>query len=111
MSIRPTSLKLRDPEHLVIDWSDGQTREYAVRELRAACTCATCREQRSHTEAPDPLKLSVLTPQEIEPLRIRKMGPVGNYAYNIEFSDGHDTGIFTLDYLHELGRPIGSLNS
>ena len=52
------------------------------------------------------MKLTVLSPQEIVPLRIRKMGPVGNYAYSIEFSDGHDTGIFTLDYLHELGKPV-----
>jgi len=32
------------------------------------------------------------------------MDPVGNYAYRILFSDGHDTGIFTLELLRELGR-------
>jgi DUF971 family protein len=32
------------------------------------------------------------------------MTPVGNYAYKILFSDGHDTGIYTLDLLRELGR-------
>jgi DUF971 family protein len=28
---------------------------------------------------------------------------VGQYAYSIEFSDGHSSGIYTLDYLRELG--------
>lgn len=29
--------------------------------------------------------------------------PVGNYAVKLRFDDGHDTGLFTWDYLHELG--------
>jgi len=35
---------------------------------------------------------------------IARMEPVGNYAVRIIFSDGHDTGIFTWAYLHELGH-------
>jgi len=34
------------------------------------------------------------------------MKPVGNYAYSISFSDGHDTGIFTLEFLRELGKEV-----
>jgi DUF971 family protein len=30
--------------------------------------------------------------------------PVGNYAVRIFFDDGHDTGIYSFDYLHRLGR-------
>ncbi len=30
--------------------------------------------------------------------------PVGNYAVQPTFSDGHDTGIYSWDYLYELGR-------
>jgi DUF971 family protein len=30
--------------------------------------------------------------------------PVGNYAVRLLFDDGHDTGIFSWSYLHELGR-------
>jgi DUF971 family protein len=33
------------------------------------------------------------------------MKPVGNYAYSIDFSDGHDTGIYTLESLRQLGHP------
>lgn len=35
---------------------------------------------------------------------IARVEPVGNYAVRIVFDDGHDTGIFTWDYLHRLGH-------
>jgi DUF971 family protein len=34
------------------------------------------------------------------------MKPVGNYAYSIEFSDGHNTGIYTLESLREMGQAV-----
>ena len=34
------------------------------------------------------------------------MQPMGNYAYAIAFSDGHDTGIFAFDFLRQLGEPL-----
>jgi DUF971 family protein len=36
-------------------------------------------------------------------VKIEALEPVGNYAVRIRFDDGHDTGLFTWDYLHELG--------
>lgn len=39
-----------------------------------------------------------------EHVKIVALEPVGNYAVRIRFDDGHDTGLFTWDYLHELGR-------
>ena len=35
---------------------------------------------------------------------IMKIEPVGNYAVRITFDDSHDTGIFTWNYLHQLGH-------
>jgi len=35
---------------------------------------------------------------------IAQVEPIGNYAVRIRFTDGHDTGIYTWAYLHELGR-------
>lgn len=37
-------------------------------------------------------------------VRVMQIEPVGNYAVRLIFDDLHDTGIFTWDYLHELGR-------
>ena len=39
-----------------------------------------------------------------EQVKIQALEPVGNYAVRIRFDDGHDTGLFSWDYLHELGR-------
>ena len=37
-------------------------------------------------------------------VKIVSVEPVGNYAARITFDDGHDTGLYSWDYLHELGR-------
>ena len=37
-------------------------------------------------------------------VEIVKMEPVGNYAVRIVFDDMHDTGLFSWDYLMDLGR-------
>lgn len=98
----PTALKLTEDHQLLITWSDEVTKAYRVRELRDACPCATCREKRNAPPA-DPFALPLLSKVDLEPLRIQGMKPVGNYAYTISFSDGHDTGIFTFELLRELG--------
>lgn len=103
MNVYPTKLELAGDGGLLIAWSDGERRRYRVGELRDACPCATCREKRN-APPPDPLQLTILSPQEAQPLQIKGMRPVGNYAYSIAFSDGHDTGIFTLELLRSLGE-------
>ena len=101
---QPVKLARLPNASLLIEWSDGQRREYPYRELRDLCPCATCREKRSAPPAPANL-LPVLSPAETQPLTVTHMEPVGNYAYTIEFSDGHNTGIYTLELLRQLGRP------
>lgn len=96
MNVRPTKVELTRPDELRIEWSDGVVRQYPVAELRKRCPCATCREKRQQeTEA----LLPVLSLAETLPTQIQEMRPIGNYAYSIAFSDGHDTGIFTLEFL------------
>ncbi len=104
MVLQPTAIKLLTNGQLEIAWSDDQVRHYAVRELRNNCPCATCIEKRS---AGQPVAmLPILRPEELGPLGIAKMEPRGRYAYGIHFSDGHDTGIFTLELLRELGSAV-----
>jgi DUF971 family protein len=91
------------PNAVEIDWSDGETARYTARLLRDACPCATCREKRTAPRPATPLL--VLRPEELVPLAITGMKPVGQYAYSIAFTDGHDTGIYTLEYLRELAVP------
>ena len=46
--------------------------------------------------------LQVLQPSNDVEMAVSAMEPVGQYAYKIFFSDGHDSGIYTLEYLYEL---------
>ncbi len=101
MTLQPSELSLIAPDRLQIVWSDGEVRQYQVRELRENCPCATCLEKQSD-DKPTPM-LQILSVEETQPLRITKMTPMGHYAYGIEFSDGHDTGLYTLDLLRALG--------
>ncbi len=105
MSTQPAKLELRDGNRLWIEWSDGQRRQYTFAELRDACPCATCREKRKEPKRPD-VQLTVLSPAEARPLTIQDMKPVGHYAYSISFSDGHNTGIYTIDFLRSLGQEV-----
>jgi DUF971 family protein len=106
MPPQPTKLELVAPDRLRITWNDGHVRDYPVRELRDDCPCATCREKRN-APPPPPTQLPIVTEAQTHPLRITAMKPVGNYAYSIDFSDGHNTGIYTLESLREMGEPVG----
>lgn len=105
MNLRPVNIALDAEQRLLMDWSDGQRRRYTAAELRERCPCATCREKRNQPPQPAAL-LPVLSAAEARPLTIQGMRPVGNYAYSIDFSDGHDTGIYTLEFLRELGEAV-----
>jgi DUF971 family protein len=99
--LRPLSLK-REGDGLKIEWSDGVTTFATWRHLRKNCPCAGCVEERA--KPPDPFR--VLTPQEAAagPPAPVAMKPVGHYAYQITWNDGHDTGIYPLERLRELGE-------
>jgi DUF971 family protein len=99
----PTSLGRDGPDHLLIVWSDGLRARLTWRALRAACPCAGCREERD--KPPDPFR--ILKPSELAPLAPVGMPRVGRYAYKIVWSDGHDTGIYTLEQLRHLSEKAG----
>jgi DUF971 family protein len=94
----PRSLGRDGPDRLVIEWNDGHRSVYPWQHLRNNCPCAACREERQ--KPPDPFR--ILKPAELLPLQAVSMPRVGRYAYKIVWSDGHDTGIYTLEHLREL---------
>ena len=99
---RPLALR-RDGDGLRIDWADGASTFVSWRELRKACPCATCTDERG--KPPNPFR--VLTPQEVAagPPAPLGMKAVGRYAYQVAWNDGHSTGIYTLAALRRLGEP------
>ena len=44
-----------------------------------------------------------------ENVAIENIEPIGQYAIKLKFSDGHDTGIYTWDYLYELAATYDAL--
>ncbi len=105
--LQPVALQRIGPDEsgLLISWSDGSQTRHTASALREACPCATCREKKAADAPGQPLQLPVLSMAEARPLGIQGMRPVGNYAYNIAFSDGHDSGIYTFEYLHRQRQP------
>jgi len=97
-NLSPKSLK-GDRKALLVVWSDGVEHRIPWQVLRDRCPCATCRQKQGE---PAPV-FNILKPEEAGPIRAIAMSPIGNYAYQIDFSDGHKTGIYSLEFLRELG--------
>jgi DUF971 family protein len=100
-SLRPVALKKEGDNRLVIYWNDGHRSVYSWKHLRDSCPCAGCKGEFG--QPPDPFRIlnaSDLAPRP--PLAPLAIAPIGNYAYKITWNDGHDTGLFTLEYLREL---------
>jgi DUF971 family protein len=102
--LQPTALSILEDRFLQITWNDGLVQRLAFGRLRNACPCATCRE-KERAKVEKPRGLPVLSAAEAQPLTIVRMRPVGNYAYNIDFSDGHGSGLFTMELLRRLSEP------
>ncbi|TWT52673.1 hypothetical protein Pla22_02990 [Rubripirellula amarantea] len=101
----PESIERDGNNVILIHFNDGKVTRWTVDQLRKACPCATCREKKRALEndAEKPksaMLLPVLSAAEARPLRIEAMQPVGQYGYNIQFSDGHSSGIFLFEILY-----------
>lgn len=96
--LRPRDITIdRTASCLTITWVDNHVSEYALRWLRANCPCATCREERRVAAMEtDFFKLSS------GPLPSTAIGGaelIGNYAIRLQWTDGHDTGIYAFSLL------------
>lgn len=87
-----------------VTWSDAHTSHYDFAYLRQNCPCATCREERDKRGKFDTQTAagSTALPMFKPKITARAAKAVGNYAIQIEFSDGHSTGIFSFDYLRQI---------
>ena len=91
----PTDIRVRQQTRVVqIDFDDGSQFELPAELLRVESPSA---EVQGHGEG----KTVVAGKRHVNVL---DMQPVGNYAVRIIFDDGHDTGLYSWDYLYGLGR-------
>lgn len=93
----PTAIQQKGPRTLGIRWADGVETDLDVRALRLACGCARCVDEWSGEGQLDPASV----PEDVHPLRIEG---VGRYAIQIDWSDGHTSGIYPFRRLRALGE-------
>ena len=91
LEIGPTE----DGSALRILWEDHHETMFSTRELRLRCPCARCVDEFTGEKI-----ISEAAIQEgVYPTSIDY---VGNYAIQFNWSDGHNTGIYSFDLLREM---------
>jgi DUF971 family protein len=94
--MQPTEVRNdRDTRSLGISWDDGKTQSIPYVTLRGYCPCAHC---QGHGGGPK----KYVTPAEN--IGLESIKAVGLYALQLRFSDGHGTGLYTFEYLRDLGE-------
>ena len=101
-----------DPEHIAIskskgikiDWKDGHHSEYGLQYLRDKCPCATCTGAHGTPPRQPTPKDTASNPFQMYQARLKMLGvePVGNYAIRINWSDGHNTGLYSFEHLRHI---------
>ncbi len=96
MRAAPADIKLKRAEGILeISWRDEPAVRYNARQLRCECACAGCVDERTGVRTLD----SDSVPDNVG---ITHIELVGNYALQLSFSDGHNTGIYSWDRLHRM---------
>ena len=91
----PSEIKLnKAKDELTVKFDDGAEFTLSAEMLRVMSPSAEVQGHSADERKTIPMKKHV---------KIEQMEPVGNYAIKIAFDDGHDTGLFSWGYLHELG--------
>ena len=100
MQNKPTDITLKLKSRvLMVEFDDGSIFDLPFEYLRVHSPSA---EVKGHGPGQEVLQLGK------EDVNITDIQPMGHYAIRLIFSDGHDTGLYTWDYLYELGTDQAS---
>jgi DUF971 family protein len=93
--VEPVQIVEESDRKISIKWSDESETVFTAAELRRNCPCAGCVDEWTGKK--------VLRDDSVpEDIAFDHTSIVGRYALNFHFTDGHDTGIFSFDYLRRL---------
>ena len=93
-AVRPTEIKLHQKSRVLeIAFDDGSRHQLPVEYLRVYSPSA---EVRGHGPGQEVLQVGK------EQVNISRIEPVGAYAVRLCFDDGHDTGLYSWEWLHHL---------
>ncbi len=95
----PTQIKIIEKTKLQISWDDDSQAILELKYLRDECPCASCKGETILLKTYRPPKPANISP---ESYKLKDIQPVGNYAVQLAWKDGHNTGIYTWNYLKQL---------
>ena len=93
--LEPVQIIEENDSEVSIRWSDDVETRYTAAGLRRACPCAGCVNEWTGEKMLDETSIP-------DDTSFRHISIVGRYALNFHFSDGHDSGIFSFDYLRKV---------
>lgn len=96
-SLIPAEIGRANQHDVKIRWHDGHESVYPARELRMSCPCAACVDEMTGQVR----VIATSIAQNVHPVKIDL---IGRYAISIQWSDGHNTGIYTFEYLRNLDK-------
>lgn len=95
--IEPLQIQEENEREISIAWSDDAVTRYDAAQLRRACPCASCVNEWTGEK--------ILKDENIpDETSFSNISLVGRYALNFKFSDGHETGIYTFQYMRKLAE-------
>jgi DUF971 family protein len=101
MRLEPTNIQQIGNE-LALSWNDGSESYIDLQFLRRACPCAACGGE------PDVLG-NILRPEvsySDNSFELAGFQIVGGYALQPVWRDGHNTGIYSFQYLRRIAQPV-----
>jgi DUF971 family protein len=99
--MKPKKLQIIDKNRLFIKWNDESESSIDLKLLRDECPCASCKGETILFRTLRPPSITVKNASMYE---ITDIQPVGGYAIQIKWKDGHSTGIYTYEYLKTLSE-------
>lgn len=96
MTPEPIKIRLSGGQQLTIEWNDAKVSKIQLQELRKKCPCATCiAEKAGQSSKYIPLFMR-------DQITVKELKPVGSYALNVVWQDGHSTGIYEYSNLRSM---------
>jgi DUF971 family protein len=95
----PKQVKIFKKDNLRITWEDSTEIILSLKYMRDECPCAGCKGETILLKTYRPPAPTVVTP---EMYQVKNIEVVGDYAIQITWKDGHNTGIYSWDYIKQL---------
>lgn len=92
-------IKILEKTKLLVTWNDDTITEISLKYLRDECPCANCKGETILFKTYRPPKPMIFSE---EMYKIKSIDVVGGYAIQITWKDGHNSGIYSWEYLKAL---------